>query len=242
VARDRAVKALEVVVRPDAEAVAREGRARFVAAVEAALAARGRAVVALAGGSTPRRMHELLVDAPLDWSRVEAWFGDERCVPPDHADSNHGSAWRALLSQVPIPAANIHRLRGELDPPLAAAIAEAELLRVAGPAPVRFDLVCAGMGTDGHTLSLFPGTSALAEERRLVVANAVPQLSTTRLTFAYPLVHAARAVMFLACGADKRAMVRTATAAEPGADAPPAAHARSREGCTTWVVDQAAAP
>jgi 6-phosphogluconolactonase len=233
---------LEVVVRPDAEAVALAGRARFVAAVEAALATRGRAMVALAGGSTPRRMHELLVDAPLDWSRVEAWFGDERCVPPDHADSNHGAAWRALLSKVPIPLANIHRLRGELDPPLAAALAEAELLRVAGPAPVRFDLVCAGMGSDGHTLSLFPGTSALREERRLVVANEVPRLSTTRLTFAYPLVHAARAVLFLACGTDKRPMVRAATVVEPEVDAPPAAHARSRDGCTTWVVDAAAAP
>lgn len=236
------MSAPEVVVRPDAEAVALEGRARFVAAVELALSMRGRALVALAGGSTPRRMHELLVDAPLDWSRVEAWFGDERCVPPDHPDSNHGAAWRALLSKVPIPAANVHRLRGELEPQLAAAMAEAELLRVAGPAPVRFDLVCAGMGADGHALSLFPGTSALAEERRLVVANHVPSLSTTRLTFAYPLVHASRAVLFLATGADKRPMVRAATAPDPGADAPPAAFARSLEGRTTWVVDAAAAP
>lgn len=232
----------EALVLADAESVAREGARRFAAAVREAQALRGRALVALAGGSTPRRMHELLAAEDLDWSRIEVFFGDERCVAPDHADSNHGSAMKALLSKVAVPAANIHRLRGELDPRTAADLAEAELARVGGPAPQRFDLVCAGMGADGHTLSLFPGTAALHETRRMVVANDVQKLGASRLTFTYPLVDAARAVLFLVCGADKRPMAALCAVAAPAADAPPAARARSSRGTTTWLLDAAAAP
>lgn len=232
----------EALVLPDAESVAREGARRFVAAVREAQALRGRALVALAGGSTPRRMHELLAAEDLDWSRIEVFFGDERCVPPGHADSNHGSAMKALLSKTAAPAANIHRLRGELDPLLAAGLAEAELARVGGPAPQRFDLVCAGMGADGHTLSLFPGTAALHETRRMVVANEVRQLGVSRLTFTFPLVEAARAVLFLVCGADKRPMAARCAVAAPLPDAPPAARARASSGTTTWLLDAAAAP
>jgi 6-phosphogluconolactonase len=234
-----------VQVHADAEAVARAGVARFVAAVRAAQAVRGRALVALAGGSTPRRMHELLVSETLDWSRIDVWFGDERCVEPTHADSNYGSAHKALLSRVPIPAANVHRLRGECAPQHAADLAEAELARVAGPFPQSFDLLCVGMGADGHTLSLFPGTSALAVRERAIVANHVPHLGGTgayRLTFTLPVVHAAREVLYLVCGADKRPMVTAATADQPGTTPPPAALARSAHGSTVWLVDSAAAP
>lgn len=239
------MSALRVEVHADAEAVARAGVARFVAAVRAAQAVRGRALVALAGGSTPRRMHELLVSETLDWSRIEVWFGDERCVEPAHADSNYGAAWKALLSHVPIPAANVHRLRGECEPQQAADLAEAELARVAGPFPPCLDLLCAGMGADGHTLSLFPGTAALAVRDRAVVANHVPQLGASgahRLTFTLPVVHAAREVMYLVCGADKRPMVTAATAELPGSTPPPAALARSAQGTTVWLVDSSAAP
>lgn len=235
------MSAFEALVLADAEAVAREGAARFVAAVRAAQAVRGRALVALAGGSTPRRMHELLAAEELDWSRIDVFFGDERCVPPDHADSNYGSAAKALLSKVAVPAANIHRLRGELEARTAADLAEAELARVAGPAPQAFDLVCAGMGADGHTLSLFPGTAALAEARRMVAANDVPKLGCARLTFTYPLVQSARSVLFLVCGADKRPMAAACAVASPAADAPPAARARASRGTTTWLLDAAAA-
>ena len=148
----------------------------FVAQAAQAIAAHGRFVVALAGGSTPRATYSLLASsefaAQVDWLRVHVLWGDERCVPPNHRDSNYRLAREALLNRVPIPNANVHRIRGELPPAQAAATYESELETTLG-ADGRFDLILLGLGTDGHTASLFPGTPALEERTRWVVENYV---------------------------------------------------------------------
>ena len=166
--------------------------------------------VALSGGSTPRRFHALLAASPLreqvDWSRVQFFWGDERCVPPDDPESNYRMARETLLDAVSVTPAQIHRMHGEDDPAQAASAYEAEVRRVFGAAPdatPRFDLIYVGMGPDGHTLSLFPHTAALRVTNRLVTANVVPQLNTTRITFTTTLANHAAQVAFVIVGADK---------------------------------------
>ena len=165
----------EIVVLPDPAAVTREAADRFVALARSALAAHGRFTVALSGGSTPKSVYEQLVTQPIEWQHVHVFWGDERCVPPVHPDSNYGMAQRAWLAHINIPAQNVHRLQGELDPAQAAQQYEDELRAVLGTLP-RFDLILLGMGADAHTASLFPGTPALHEQQRWVVAQYVDKL------------------------------------------------------------------
>jgi 6-phosphogluconolactonase len=190
---------------------------RVIRAADSALTARGRFNWALSGGSTPAALYRLLASPGyadrVDWSRVHFFWSDERCVPPDHAESNFRMAREALLDAVagpsgPVaPRLHIHRLEGELPPPAAAERYEAELAGCFGVQPgsgfPAFDLILLGMGADGHTASLFPGSPALAEKRRWVVVNEVATLGATRLTFTLPLLNAARAALFLVTGADK---------------------------------------
>jgi len=237
---------MRVVVARDLAAAARLLAQEVVARAQAAVALRGRFTLALSGGHTPQALHALLA-APeepfrgrIDWAATEVFFGDERCVGPDHPESNYGAARASLLARVPLPAANVHRLRGEDDPPAAAAAYEADLRRVV-PAErglPRLDLVLLGLGSDGHTASLFPGTAALEEETRLVVANEVPQVGGFRLTFTLPLIGAARAVAFLVAGEEKAAAVADVL---EGRDAPPAARVRLADGDLAWFLDEAAA-
>jgi 6-phosphogluconolactonase len=196
------------------EHVAQAAAEEFVALNHEAVAAHGRFTVALAGGSTPRRLYELLADAPFrsqaDWSKVHLFWGDERPVPPEHADSNYGMARRALLDKLNLPPAQIHRMpadRPDLD--AAARAYQAEIAAVLGAGaegkPPAFDLMLLGMGADGHTASLFPGTCALGESTRWVVPNPVAKLNATRLTLTSPILNQARTVLFLVTGADKAA-------------------------------------
>lgn len=228
----------------DAEALARTAAEELAGAARDAVAARGAFTVALAGGSTPRRLYALLADptapyrARIPWDRTHVFFGDERPVPPDDPDSNYGMARRALLAHV--PAASVHRIRGEQ--PGAAAAYEAELRAFfrlpAGAAPPRLDVVLLGLGADGHTASLFPGTDAVGEAERWVVSPFVPQLGTRRTTLTLPVLNRARRVLFLVSGADKAPALARAL----GAGAPPVPAARVRpEGGAVWLVDAAAA-
>ncbi len=163
--------------------------------------------IALSGGSTPRRMHEILADLPgIDWGHVHVFWGDERTVPPDSPQSNYGMARETLLTRVEIPERNVHRMRGELDPQAAAADYAAEMQRVFNMIPPdvpSLDVNVLGIGPDGHTASLFPGTEALAVRDRWVVANRVSQQDTWRITLTYPVLNAARVTLFLAVGDDK---------------------------------------
>lgn len=205
--------------------------------------AKGEIHIALAGGSTPQRLYRLLAeDEGIDWEGVHLWFGDERPVPPDHDDSNYKMAVESLIRHIPVPESRIHRMRGEDHPAAAADEYEARLERHISSRldgrPV-FDLILLGMGDDGHTASLFPGTAALRENRRLVVANEVPQLGTTRITLTYPVLNAARKVLFLVSGAGKAPALAAVVAG--GKDAPPAAGVRPERGELLWFVDEAAA-
>jgi 6-phosphogluconolactonase len=238
-----------IVVRTDAEGVAREAVALWRRHAAAAVAARGVFRTLLSGGSTPRRLFELLAaaaegDAP-PWQRTHLFWGDERSVPPDHRDSNYGMTKAALLAAVAVPPEQVHRLAGERPDADAAArdyqtaVAAACGVDPAGPPPA-FDLAWLGLGTDAHTASLFPGTAALAETRRWFVANDVPQLSTRRLTATYPLLDAARCVVFLVAGADKAPAVARVMAAEGDVATAPARGVRPA-GSLIWVLDRAAA-
>ena len=172
-------------------------------------ASRGTVHVALSGGSTPKRLFQVLAERGrkfLPWERVELWWGDERCVPPDHPDSNYGMTRATLIDPLGLDPAKIHRIEGERDPDLAAQDYEHALVAALGSPPV-FDLVLLGMGPDGHTASLFPGSPGLTEAQRFVIANHVDSPLTkgpaTRITVTFPVLNAAKHVRFLVAGADK---------------------------------------
>jgi len=184
----------------------------IVDAAQAAISERGVFRLSLCGGNTPRAIYAELAKQPLAWDKFQITFGDERCVPPDDAQSNYRMAREAWLGQVAIPEGNVFRMKGELDPAAAAEEYERKLAAVAQ----RFneeryvhDLLLLGMGDDGHTASLFPETEALAEANRNVVANFVPKFNTHRITFTFPLINAARHVCFLVNDPKKEPIVQT---------------------------------
>lgn len=231
----------EVVVLADAEELAAEAARRFVALAGEAVRARGRFCVVLAGGGTPRRLYQLLAAPPLRervrWERVQVFFGDERFVPPDHPDSNLAMARETLLSRVPLPPENVHPFLTEGVAPTEAAAYARELRAFFGHAP-RFDLVLLGMGPDGHTASLFPGSEALAEDRRGYLATWVPRLDTWRLTASLPLLAAARRTMFLAAGASKAEIVHEVLDLRVDH---PATRLTDRARDAVWLLDREAA-
>lgn len=203
--------ASEIVRFANSEAVAQAGAELFREKAHKAIQANGVFRVALSGGSTPKRMFSILAEAPflgaIDWAKVHLFWSDERSVPLDHDDSNFKTARSLLIDRVGFVAANIHPMHAHATHFDAGRDYEISISRefavsLDGPPP-SFDLIYLGMGSDAHTASLFPGTEALGETKRWVVRNSVPKLSTTRLTFTYPLINAAQAVCFLVSGADK---------------------------------------
>jgi 6-phosphogluconolactonase len=242
----------KVIVAENREELVQAARELVLAAAARALAERGRFTLALAGGSTPRPLYQALAATPgIDWDRWLLFFGDERTVPPGHEESNYRMVKEAWLD--PLTAAGgsagplLFRMAGE-EEPTTASLVYANKIQANVPAVPqagtgrrpRFDLILLGMGADGHTASLFPGTSALHERRRLVVANLVPQLATTRLTFTYPLLNAARAILFLVSGADKATALRAVLGTEDQRLRYPSQGVRPRRGTVTWLVDRAA--
>ncbi len=227
------------------DALLAAAREEVVARAQKALRARRRFTLSLSGGSTPRRLYESLVGAEIDWARTQVFFGDERCVPPEHADSNYRMAREALLSKIAIPEKNVHRIRTEdADPERVAKAYEQELqaffkLRP-GELPT-FDLVLMGMGPDGHTASLFPGTTALSEEVRLAVAPFVEKLGSWRVTLSAPVFNHARTALFLVAGEDKAAALQGVLEGEHPAEEFPARLIKPTAGELLWWVDKAAA-
>jgi len=230
-------------------AFAETAAARFARAVAAAVTARGTARVALAGGRTPEALYRLLAEMPyreaIDWSSVSLFWGDERCVPPDHPDSNYRMVREALLSHVAIPEANIHRMRGEIGDPVAAAREYQEVLREACCVEVdtlpRLDLCLLGLGPDGHTASLFPGLPAIREKQRWVVAARVEKLDAWRLTLTPAVINNARHVLFLVTGAEKAETVRAVLEGPVDPDRLPAQIVRPVHGRLEWLLDRDAA-
>ncbi len=220
--------------------------AQMVADLSArSLASRGRFTIALSGGSTPRLLYELLASPPhlgtIGWGGWGVFWSDERCVPPDHEDSNYRMAKESFLDQVPIPTANVHRMQGEGVPHVAALEYE-ELLRgyFRSPEP-SFDLILLGIGDDGHTASLFPGTLALGERSRLVLHNWVPDQQVHRITFTLPLINAARIVAFLGTGESKAEVLRRVLEPAPGESLLPATMVQPSSDAVHWFLTQSAA-
>jgi 6-phosphogluconolactonase len=213
----------------------------FVEEAEKAIKETGCFAVALAGGSTPKRAYEMLATGydgeDLDWGKVHVFFGDERCVPPDHMDSNYRMAYEALLSRIPV--GSIHRMRGELSPHEAAVLYEEELTAFFR-GPPRLDLILLGIGEDGHTASLFPRTPALEVADRWVVENPVEKLGIVRLTLTVPAINAARKVAFLAAGEGKAKALREILEGDADLRDYPAKLVRPASG-PVWMVDQTAA-
>jgi 6-phosphogluconolactonase len=235
----------EIRTYPDAANLAWAAAEHFATLAAEAIAVRGRFAVALSGGSTPRATYTLLAGdefaARVDWPRVHVFWGDERCVPPDHPESNFRLADEALLSHVPIPPGNIHRVRGELEPEAAAQDYATALYRFFGTTWPRFDLVLLGMGDDGHTASLFPNSAALHETARSVVAVTAyyQDRPAQRVTLTPPAINAARRVLFLVTGAAKAEILQ---AVLEGPEGPyPAQRIRPTSGHLAWLVDVEAA-
>lgn len=239
-----------LVVVDDADALARAAASEFSRRAEECVTERGRFAVTLSGGSTPRRLYTLLADpaAPfrngIPWSRIHFFWGDERHVPPDDPASNYRMAREELLARVRVPAENVHRVEAERPDAAEAADAyERELMRFFALAPgqaPRFDLVLLGMGADGHTASLFPGSSALEVRDRLVVAAWIEKFHSDRITLTLPVFNNAAAVTFLVSGADKAATLRAALDPD-GPEDLPCRRIRPAHGDLLWLADRAAA-
>jgi 6-phosphogluconolactonase len=216
--------------------------ADFVSRANAAILSHGKFTVALSGGSTPKSLYQLLASGSIPnipWGKIYLFFGDERNVPPDHAESNYRMAKAALLFQV--PEENVFRIPAEKDAATAAREYEHTLQTFFKLQPgqfPRFDLIYLGLGPDGHTASLFPGTVALAENKRLVVDNWVEKFKTYRITLTYPVLNHAACVTFLACGADKAPMLREVLD-NKNADLP-SQRVQPAAGELIWMVDKAA--
>lgn len=227
----------QISIWPDLAALTEAAALRIVDIGRQAIAQRGQFAWALSGGATPRPVYELLGSArfarALDWGRVLFLWSDERCVPPDHPDSNYGMAHKALLAHLPIAPAQVLRMRGE-DEPGAAAQAYDLQLRAAGP----LDLLLLGMGPDGHTASLFPRSPALAETERWVVSNRAPG-GAARITFSFPALNQGAIALVLVAGADKAARVKQALH-DPSADLP-VQRVRPIHGRVEWMLDKQAA-
>lgn len=233
-------------VLPDAEAVSQAAADQFIAASSESIEERGEFIVALSGGSTPGSAYQRLAEADLapliNWRKVHLFWGDERAVPPTHPESNYRLARDSFLDKVPIPYANIHRIKTELDPDLAAADYAEELQGIfGGKGPPRFDLILLGMGDDGHTASLFPGTGALSEARRWVVANYVEALKAWRITLTPRVLNAARRIVFLVTGSKKAERLKQVLQGERDPKSLPAQLVDPRDGQLIWLVDKAAA-
>lgn len=234
--------ALEIATAPSREEFVEEAVKRIDAYGVERLEAEGRLAISLSGGNTPREINALWAErSALDWKNVVLLFGDERCVPPDHPDSNYGMTEETLLRRLAVRP-TVHRMAGEDPDPEHAARDYEEVLRTSLGSEGRLDLAILGLGPDGHTASLFPGAAALTEEKRRCVATPAPDGKTQRLTLTVPVLKKARHILILAAGADKADMVRTVVAGERAEhDYPAQFFIRDDSLAVTLLLDGAAA-
>jgi 6-phosphogluconolactonase len=234
----------EVRILNTAEELFQAAAAEFVGQAEHAIHHNGRFTVALSGGSTPKRLYSLLASGAIPnipWNKICFFFGDERNVPPDHPDSNFRMANESLLSKAPIPKENIFRVLAEQDPESAATNYESTLKKFFGLNDgefPRFDLILLGLGPDGHTASLFPGSAGLNENRRLVIANWVEKFKTHRITFTYPVLNHAACDMFLVDGSEKAKILAGILKDDSQY---PASQVKPLNGRLLWLLDREAA-
>lgn len=237
-------------VFPTPAATAQAAAQLFLDAVVRAAAARGVARIAISGGTTPKAMFALLADPAgpflkqVPWDKIELYWVDERCVPPDNAESNYRMTKEAMLSKVPLPAEKVHRMEGELEPEVAAARYESMIrntFKLEGAETPTFDLVLLGMGDDGHTASLFPHTEALNEMSHIAVPNHVPQKDTWRITLTWPVINQGREVAFLIEGAGKAQVLHDVLMGPYQPETYPSQIIRPASGRLTLLLDRAAA-
>ncbi len=241
----KADPAVRVSVFDDLEALSRAAAELFLSAASDAIALRGRFSVALSGGATPRRLYTLLASSVYQsrvaWSHVHLFWADERCVPPDHRASNFKLLSETLLGRVFVPEKNIHRMRGEADAEEAAREYENQLSRFFGPSSLpAFDLIMLGVGEDGHTASLFPGSPAVREEKRMVVPVYLDKPNFNRITLTLPVINHASRVFFLAAGKAKAGVIHHILD-EGNSREYPAGLVCPEAGTITWFLDQEAA-
>ena len=234
----------EIRVLPDLEEAARAAALELAAAASDALSDRGIFRLALSGGSTPRVLFDTLARPPfsrrIDWRKSRVFFVDERCVPPSNERSNYRLAKKHLLDPLRVPERNVFRMRGEEEPGRAARDYDRVLRAEFGRGVPRFDLVLLGLGADGHTASLFPRTRAL-DEKKWAVANYLPLQKEWRLTLTFPVLNAARRVIFLVAGAEKASVVSALLTKKPGYRKLPASRVRPTRGSLVWIIDESAA-
>jgi 6-phosphogluconolactonase len=236
----------DIIICQDVDELGRKAAAQWISLADEAVNARGQFNVALSGGSTPRLLYSLLASAEfavrIRWQQIHLFFGDERCVAPDHAESNYRMVKESLLSRTFIPPDNVHRMAGEKTPQVAVAEYEARLRKhfhIDDDALPRFDLILLGLGEDGHTASLFPDSSALSETRHLVATTYVEKLNAQRLTLTFPVINNAAQIIFLIAGESKAAVVKEILTTEK-CDYP-AARIKPENGQLTWFVTRDAA-
>jgi 6-phosphogluconolactonase len=241
---------IEYLVEKDSATLALRAAELFVTIAEEAAARRGRARIAISGGSTPKAAFQLLADPGqpflqrMPWDKLDLYWVDERTVPPSDSESNYRMTRDAMLDRVPLKPEQIHRMEGELQPEIAAARYESILrntFRLEGAETPRFDLVQLGMGDDGHTASLFPHTEAIHEMGRLVTANKVPQKETWRITLTWPVINQASSVFFLIGGANKAELVRQVFTGQRDPEKLPSQLIWPSSGILTLVLDRDAA-
>ncbi|MBM4328873.1 MAG: 6-phosphogluconolactonase [Deltaproteobacteria bacterium] len=240
---------VELNIFQDLDDLSRQTATRFAGFARDAVRMEGRFTVALSGGSTPQLTYSLLAQEALrsqiPWDAIHIFWGDERCVPLERPDNHFTMTTELLLSKVPIPEGNVRRMRGEAaNPHEAAPEYEGSLREFFGLGPTgipRFDLILLGMGADGHTASLFPGSPGLEERDKLVVAHYVPKVGMNRLTLTYPVLNNARVIMFLAAGNEKAEALKSVLADDTCGPILPARLVKPVEGEVIWMVDRAAA-
>lgn len=239
---------LELITFADKEAVSQAAAAEVQRCAEMAIAVRGKFTIALSGGSTPKRLFEILAQPPyrdaIDWSHVELFWGDERSVPQDHADSNYRMANEALISKIPIPPSQVHRMEADREDRDQAASDYEQALATAtgadaGGDPPALDLILLGMGPDGHTASLFPGSDALKITDKWVTPNFVKKFDTFRMTFTRTMINRAHQVLFLVAGDDKAEPLLEVFTGPPDPERLPSQLIRP-QGDLVWYVDSAA--
>jgi 6-phosphogluconolactonase len=239
----------EIRILPDGAAIARRAAQEFVQAAASAVRERSSFNVALAGGSTPKALYSLLVNdpalrSPLPWDKMHLFFGDERHVSPDHPDSNFRMATEAMISKSPLKPEQVARIKGEYPDAEQAALeyekALREYFKLKDGAYPRFDLLLAGMGNEGHTLSLFPGTKALHPDGRIVVRNWIGKLYTDRITLTAPAASNAAEIIFMVTGADKAPALKAVLEGPYEPEQLPAQLLQPKNGKLLWLVDAAA--
>ncbi|MFN8291784.1 MAG: 6-phosphogluconolactonase [Chitinophagaceae bacterium] len=227
-----------ITIWPDHEAASLAAAHRIVFLCSESIAKRGRFTLALSGGNTPARLFDLLSSASfrhtIEWDKVLLFWSDERFVPHDHEDSNYRMAKTHLLSGIPVPAANIYPIPTDSDPKKNAKEYEHTIRSSFGKRPIRFDCILLGMGTDGHTASLFPGTAILKEKKRLISEVWVEEKKTWRISFTLPLINEARQILFLVTGKDKAAALNKVW----GKKQDPSLPARLVKGNVSWITDE----